>query len=133
VGFSARPVYELVFAEDTGLEGLEVSARGADVATYLEILQADDLPAVEQIPQRLKLIAPLLVSWNLEDDAGSPVPTTWEGMQGVDQRLLGQIIEAWLRMVAGVPGPLGRRSTSGGPPPTLPDVDLPMESPSLPS
>lgn len=133
MGFKARPVYELEFAADTGFEGLEVAARGADVATYLDILRYKSTNDAEDTVAALHRFAGLLVSWNLEDDDDQPIPATFEGMQQVDNQIVTAILNAWTEKVAGVSGPLAGRSTSGGPPPTLPDLDLPMESPSPPT
>lgn len=135
-----RTVYKLVF--DGELEGLEVCTY----APPLKILKTAvamssfggqstselDAREFEQINAFFEDFAEYLVSWNLEDDDGLPVPATVEGLQAQDLPFVMEILEGWLDTVADVDAPLGQPSSSGRPPL---EGSLPMEplSPSLPS
>lgn len=59
--------------------------------------------------------AKVLVSWNLEDEDGEPVPTTYEGLMSYDFQFVLAVVLGWMQAVAGVPTPLDRPSRDGGP------------------
>lgn len=54
-----------------------------------------------------------LISWNLEDGDGQPVPTTPEGMAAQEVPFIFAIIEGWMEGTMGVSGPLGVSSNGG--------------------
>ncbi len=150
MGFTTkRKVYVLDFA------GLEVRARSTTLGRMLDMgdmvdaagddLDVDALAAMPAAAQK-KLVgermagmrriiddfAAVLVSWNLEDDDGRPIPATTEGLRTLDPGELMTIIRTWQRVVADAPAPLPGPSSSGAP--SL-EGSLPMEalSPSLAS
>lgn len=132
--------YRLIFT-DPELDGLEVVAKSASVATYERIAglatreygtvpSAEDL---EEIAALLEAFAEVLVSWNLEERTGKgdkvrPVPATLAGLKAQDLPFVVAIILAWMQAVAGVSTPLDETSGGGGM-----EESLPMEvlSPSL--
>jgi hypothetical protein len=61
----------------------------------------------------LGLFANHLVSWDLEDLAGQPVPTTREGIGAQERRLISQLITAWQVALVRVPNPLKTESSGG--------------------
>jgi hypothetical protein len=128
-----KTIYRLVF-EDEEFDGLEVRAY-APPLSYLK--RSIDMAALagrrsdELSPDELALVngfftgfSKHLVSWNLEDDDGAPVPATLEGVLDQDIDFVFQIIGAWLDSVGEVAGPLGQSSSAG-----LPSLaaSLPME------
>lgn len=103
-------VYNLVWSDDE-LAGLEVKARAAGFATYRRIAElatvqiawpptAEDLVRVDDLHEAF---GAQLVSWNLEEAEGVPVPATVEGLRSQDPELTLAIILAWMTAVAGVP------------------------------
>ncbi len=115
-----RPSYRLVF-EDAEYVGLEVVAQSASIEAYQRIATlatrevgehptAEDL---EEVANLLKAFAGVLVSWNLETEAGEPVPATLDGLRSQDLPLVMVIVLAWMNAVAGVSAPLGAASSSG--------------------
>jgi hypothetical protein len=115
-----RRNYKLVFADDE-YEGLEVVARSASVAAYRRIAElaskpfsnppsAEDLIEIDNLYQAF---ADQLVSWNLEEESGPPVPATLAGLQDQDLPFAMAIILAWLEAVGGVSRPLDSGSDSG--------------------
>ena len=55
-----------------------------------------------------------IVAWNLEDEAGAPVPVTRESIEDQDDDLINAIVALWIKQVMGVPAPLESDSSGGG-------------------
>lgn len=56
----------------------------------------------------------VLVSWNLEDDDGNPIPANGEGYVSMrDRNFHGVVMERWVEAINGVPVPLESPSPSG--------------------
>lgn len=132
--------YRLIFT-DPDLDGLEVVAKSASVATYEHIAglatrEYGSVPTVEDLEEIAALLAAfaeVLVSWNLEEPTGKPgkvrpVPATLDGLKAQDLPFVVAIILAWMQAVAGVSTPLDETSNGGGL-----EESLPMEvlTPSL--
>jgi hypothetical protein len=114
-----RKVYRLRF-EDPEMEGLVVQARSAPVGQFIGLaklanpgttVRPEDM---EQVDELFRSFAGCLVDWNLEDEQGTPVPATLEGLYTQEIDFILQIIFAWIEAVAGVAGPLGQPSSDGG-------------------
>jgi hypothetical protein len=135
VGFKKKTtIYELTFA-DADLEGLEVRAKSVPSGTLLDLMDAatkvdvtaksfsgDDMSAIKQL---LNGFAKALVSWNLEEEDGTPVPPTLESVHAQEFIFILPIVTAWMDAVAGVSADLGKDSGSGE---TFPEGSLPMET-----
>jgi len=122
VGFKHQPkIYKIVF-DDPDLAGLEVKARGLSIGE----LRDDEITPAESF-------ANALVSWNLEDEEGRPLPMTLGTLENYpDLNFINTLVEAWLNAVIGVDDELGKDSGSGKP---FLEGSIPMEplSPSLAS
>lgn len=104
-----RKIYNLDFT-GTEYEGLQASVRGMTVGEELELDGAEmsgDL--------LVKTLVKRLVSWNVEDDKGQPVPTTFEGLCTQDSAMILAIVNAVRQANSGVPDPLPQSSPSGEP------------------
>ena len=113
MGFRHQPRTYLLTFEDPALEGLEVRARSLSIGE----LQSDE-PVVESF-------AHALVSWNLEDEDGNPLPATLETLRTYpDIGFINGLTKAWIDAVTGVDDELGKDSTSGE---TFPEASIPME------
>ena len=55
----------------------------------------------------------VLVSWNLEDEAGQPIPVQPDGMLRIPAEETVLIISGWVEALGKVPGPLGQTSSDG--------------------
>lgn len=127
-----RKIYNLDF-EGTEHEGLAVSVRGLDTGQYMDLWDAKtEAETGGETGRVLHLLAGQLISWNVEDELGQPVPPTLDGIKSQDLDFNLSIVNAWTTAMAGVPAPLEQPSTDGGP--SL-EASLPMEplSPSLAS
>jgi hypothetical protein len=82
----------------------------------------DTLKAVGDL---FETFATALVSWNLEDEDGTPVSADLEGIQSQDMEFILAVVRAWLEAVSSVNAPLGEGSTGGG---TSQVPSIPMET-----
>lgn len=127
-----RPTLKLIFADEE-MEGLEVRARRLSVEELLHIFgmaDAEHLASnptaerVERADQLLAALAATLLSWNLEDRDGVPVPLTVEGLRTQDMPLIVAVRSALLDASTGVSRPLPPASPDGEP--SL-EESIPME------
>lgn len=104
-----RKVYNLVWNEGE-FAGLEVKTKAASVAAYRQIAELATYrfswpPTVEDLARVDELhvaFAAVLVSWNLEEEDGTPVSATVDGLRAQDPEMTLAIILAWMMAVAGV-------------------------------
>lgn len=122
--------YRLVFA-DPEYHGLEVVVRRmsfgafraqAGISTFNpEKLVANQLDKadVDRLNRVLAELCDALVSWNLEDPDGNPVPATREGLDSQDLVLALQLLDAWMTAA-------GQHQAPPRPDPAL-EAGLPMQ------
>ena len=134
-----RPTFKFVdWPDDSELAGLEIRARGVPTGTLLDlmdlaaVLEGKDAADVELDPEQMRAMRELfagfskaLVSWNIEDDDGTAVPATLEGLLGQDFQMVMTIVMTWLDVIGGIAAPLDHLSTGGRPSP----VELPPMEP----
>jgi hypothetical protein len=120
-----QKIYNLVFENE--LAGLNIQATGLPVGAYLKLSMAfgkDNDVSLEAAEEAFKIFASCVLSWNLEDDQGNPIPPTVEGLTAIDITTAMNIIAAWVNAVVGVSPELGKGSPSGA---TFPEGQLPVE------
>jgi hypothetical protein len=118
-----RKIYNLDFT-GTDYEGLTVKMRGFTVGEELEL---DDLRTQKGgggERQYYQMLAEILVEWNVDDEYGAPVPTTFDGVCTQDSVMVGAILDSLRKATSGVSDPLPQSSPSGEPSPV---VSIPME------
>jgi hypothetical protein len=125
-----RHVYLLQF-EGEEFEGLEVRMRAAKLGMMFDArtLAAIDMtnPSVADVDatlEQMEILADHIVSWNIEDEDGNPVPANLDGLKQQEVPLVGQIFAAWQQAMGDVTGPLPNSLSSSRPPDSL---SLPME------
>ncbi|MFI9200156.1 hypothetical protein [Streptomyces sp. NPDC053048] len=124
MGFVKKPKrINLRFEGDPELDGLEVTLRGLNVAEYLDVMGLGEVEA-GSVPDMIKRFSRALVSWNLEDEDGNPVPISEDVVFAQDQDFIMRLAAAWIEALSGVPAPLDQSSPSGEPSPV---VSIPME------
>ena len=136
-----RKVYKLKWPEGHDLHGLEVATKGLSVEATFEMASlaaglAAESSTEAKVATANKLFAGFadrLVSWNLQEDDGSPVPATLAGVQDQDMSFMISLISTWMDAVSSVDTPLPPASANGQSP--APEASLPMEAllPSLQS
>lgn len=143
----APKVFKVAFAEGHEFEGLEMTTRGLSVAEFAEFgiklqrlgtgLGDQDTPedAVEALKAFMGALdasragfADALLSWNMEEDDGTPTPANLEGVNRLDDVMFLSLVREWLEAIGGVGDDLGKDSGSGE---TSPELSSLMEVSSL--
>lgn len=125
MGFKAvRNIYKLKFQDE--LAGLEVQARSVPTGTFLDVaaVAAQAERDLSKATALFSEFADALISWNVEDEDGKPVPADLDGVRSLEFGLAIQIIRAWLDAMGGISAPLEPSSTSGA---SSPVASLPMD------
>lgn len=112
MGYVHSKTYKLTF-EDPELEGLEVRARSASVAQFMELSELKGSETREAVGKMFDVFAAALVSWNLEDGNGVTLPMTVDSLYAQDFGFAMSLVTAWMGAVADIPGPLGEAVNSG--------------------
>jgi hypothetical protein len=122
VGFREPSTIKLVFEPGDEYHGLEVSVRSMCIAAWLQSSGLDGGEG-DGAAATIKRFYEHLVSWNLEDDNGQPVPVT--DAPNRDSRMIIRLSNAWMDALTGVhrADPLPEPSSSGE---TSPEPPIPM-------
>jgi hypothetical protein len=110
--------YELHFEPGHALHGLQVTMASLSVGEYNQMMRRSIIrglteEALKANDDTEQLFVDKLVSWNLTDRAGKPVPRTREGIQGQDRKYIGQIVTAWQMAMLGIDEILGKGLSNG--------------------
>jgi hypothetical protein len=130
VGFREPSTITLTFAPGDEYHGLEVRMRGLSIADWLQAAGLDGGEG-DNTSATMKRFYDALISWNLEDADGNPVPVS--DAQNRDSRMIRRLNNAWIEALQGVRrnDPLPDASPSGGTSPAPPIPMTPVsESPS---
>lgn len=131
MGYQRNRTRPLEFVDDE-FAGLEVVADVGSMDQYFEIDNLVERPAsnakeaLKDLEEIFDKLVPLLVSWNLQDNDGNPVPLDRETFGKQDRVFTGAVIGAWLskgvRRPLSTPSPSGEQSVAESiPMETLPD------------
>ncbi|MGQ4349684.1 hypothetical protein [Streptomyces sp. SAS_275] len=110
----------------------EVVARGKNLDEYLRLMgyvedESDDRSGVVR---QLQEFGASLISWNLEEEDGTPIPCTPQALFAIDNDLALTLATEWVERLGGkTNGPLPHSSPAGEPSPA---VSIPMEPLSSP-
>lgn len=132
--------FRLKFADDD-MAGLEVAVRRLSFDGLLGLIRLADglkgdgsiLAKLERTEKLFTVMARGIVSWNLLDDDGAPVPVTRDGIGAQDLGFLLQIVYPWIEAVASVDSPLPQSSANGQQSAAESTLGLAGSSQSLPS
>lgn len=123
MGYRKSPtIYTL--ASIKGEDGLIVRMKAIRVGRLRKLMRVvsdDD----SQIDEMFELLLEGLVSWNLEDENGVPVPTTMEGLEDLEMPTVLGILTEWLENMTGPSEDLGKDSPAGA---QFPGRPLTMEA-----
>lgn len=116
MGYRKVPtIYTL--AEIEGEEGLVVRMKAIRIGKIRQLMRVVGTDEKDITPDMIDVIFKLLldglVSWNLEDEHGTPVETTMEGLDELELPTLMNILNAWLENMTGVDDDLGKGSSDG--------------------
>jgi hypothetical protein len=127
MGFK-RSALRLEWPEDSEFSGLEIRMRRMSIAQVMQIEKLQDLrksgdagEVNQAMTDTLDLAAGGLLSWNYEDEDGTPVPADRSGLAAMDVDLFMALIKAWTKAAASVPLASPPSSPTGEPEP--PDAE----------
>lgn len=119
------PRVNVAFEEGHEYHGCEVVLRKLTLGEYLDIVGITADSGINHVGDQLKRMGDKLVSWNLEDEDGTPIPATPDAVLEQDKDLMIAVLNAWLDALNGVPAPLEPNSPDGEP--SL-EASIPMET-----
>ena len=129
MGYVHKRTYRLRFEDD--LDGLVVRMRGLSVDGLLELTELANQAGpdgkgldMSKVGRLFDAFADGLVEWNLEEEDGTAVPATREGVGQQEFGLVFKLVTEWMTAAAGVSAPLDTSSTSGA---SSVEASLPME------
>lgn len=137
-GYTRPRTLKLTWA-DGEFEGLEIRAKRVGLETFLDLAplidgkyDVFDPDSRTELREMFTQFSTVLLSWNLEDEDGVPVPCTTDEYMRQDPMFVREVLDQWAQAISGVAAPLDQPSPAGGP---FPEASLPMEvsSPSLAS
>lgn len=138
MGYTRARTIRLTWA-DGEFAGLEIRARRVSIETFFDLaplidgqLNVSDPQGREELRALFAQFGEVLVSWNVEDEDGTPIPCTAEEFVRQDPAFVREVLDEWAAAISGVSAPLEQPSPAGEP---FPEESLPMEtlSPSLAS
>lgn len=115
MGYRKIPtIYELVF-EDPDYEGLEVRCKALKLGRVRKLMSVVGKSEMtnDELAALFGILEEGLISWNLEDENGDPVPATREGIDDQEVPFILDIVDTWLDGMTGVSEDLGKGSDSG--------------------
>lgn len=145
MGFKVnRKGYRLTFADGSALDGATIvmgsltvdellalgeTAEAAGAAVAAAGTSTSELEAMQNLKV---LIADKLISWDLEEEDGTPIPADMAGVGSLEVEWLMLLVAAWTGALSAVDPSLGKESPSGA---ISLEASIPMEvnSPSLAS
>jgi hypothetical protein len=143
VAYVRKPkVFKVSFEEPHFLAGLTLQTHAVSVREFAEFgIKLSDAARIEQagtdaeklrglgalidsLDQVRQMFAEKLISWDMEEEDGSPTPATLDGVMSLDDQEFYGIVGEWMTAVGGVDESLGKDSGSGG---TSPELSALME------
>jgi len=105
---------------DPEYEGLEIKVRSIPIRELTHLMTLDpesEDPTVRasSIDKLMSAFAEALVSWNMTDENGQPLPTTLEYIESEDTDFVMTCIAQWMKVITRVDdaSPLGENSEHG--------------------
>lgn len=137
-------VFRVSFEDPHPLAGLSIQTKGLSVKEFAafglrlgEVNQIDkagtdaeklaDLrDLVGAIDEVRQMFADALISWDMQEENGTPTPATLAGVQSLDDDEFFGIVNEWLEAIGGVGDALGKDSGAGESVPALSDLMEPL-------
>lgn len=120
-------VFRLRFEDEPELE---VMARSVPVGELLDIMKLADkmtgAPDEKSVKELFGWFAKRVIGWNLENEDGTPVPATLEGVLGQDFDFALKLVMAWVQAVSSVQVPLATTSAGSTASPDPVEGTIPM-------
>ena len=104
-GFRIPERTALINFEGTDYDGAEIQLRLS--VSFAQFIALRESAQGEDQEGMARLFGDnVLMEWNLEDDAGQPIPATGDGMLAIPLDLTNLVVQHWVEAVAGVSVPL---------------------------
>jgi len=113
----------LEWPEDSEFSGLEIRLKRLSIRQLMQIEKLSDLrknktdDTESVMSELLDAIGKGLLSWNYEDDDGTPVPAVRESLDDLDMDMVLALVGAWTKAAAAVPLASPPSSPTGAPEP----------------
>lgn len=121
MGYSRQEtVYRLRFT-DPAMAGLVVDTRSLSLGRMLEVMALADqvdgkgVKNVQEVSGLFGAFADAVITWNLEDRDGTPVPATLAALYEQEFGFVLALVMEWIHAIAGVSAPLDPDSNGGAP------------------
>lgn len=111
MGYKKIPTIHTI-TDIEGEEGLVVRLKSVSFGKVRRLVRLTDSEDDSSMDEIASMFVDALVSWNLEDEDG-PVPTSAGAVEDQDFDFIMKIVHAWMDTMTGVPGELGKDSSSG--------------------
>lgn len=124
-----RQQYKLTFA-DEDMNGLEIIVTKLPLRFVLRMRELSAAgPQVSGGPAAMRELLDgvigSMLSWNMENDDGTPMELNVDALMGLDEDFVQKVISSWTLALGGVPGPLDDGSTTGD---AALEASIPMET-----
>lgn len=108
-------IYDIPFTEGPN-EGLNIRVKSIKFGKVRRLiaLMDDDDKDVEVMTEISVMLAEAIVSWDLQEEDGSPVEPSLEAIDDLEFPEVMDIVNRWLDHITGPSGDLGKDSNSGG-------------------
>ncbi|MER7234025.1 hypothetical protein ABT348_24120 [Streptomyces olivaceus] len=113
-----RRTVTLEFGDEQGeFAGLEVEVKSLSMGEFFKMskLVHKREMSEQEVESLLRTFSNKLVAWNVEDEDGTRVPASFDGLMAMDLEFNLKIIEVWLKAIAPpeATSDLGKDSPSG--------------------
>jgi hypothetical protein len=117
-------VFQIQWPDDHDMAGVVVQIRARRMREVIRIFELRENRMSESANQIIDIFGEALVSWNIDDDQGNPIPANADGIRELEDWQWNDILDGYWEAVNGVDGPLSGDSSNGGQPPVeLPPMD----------
>lgn len=115
MGYRKVPtIYTLAeFKDEPGLVVRMKAIKLGKVRKLIRLVDGENSNDLETLDEIFSLVEEGLVSWNLEDESGAPIPADMSGIEEQELPMLLEILNVWLSQMTGVDEDLGKGSGSG--------------------
>lgn len=108
-------LYKLCFDDTTDWPDFEITLRSLTIKQRRELgtESTEGETELDVVARMCRMMSRQTVSWNREDEDGTPLPPTLEAMEDEEPGLIIAISAKWQEAIAGVSAPLDEDSPSG--------------------
>lgn len=127
MGYTRKQRTFVLEFDDEEYEGLEIEMKSLPLGDFIKVskLMDEEGKSDGQVEDMIKMFQKSIIRWNMQEEDGTPIPVTHEGLMTCDLSFILAAINGWVQGISSVSKSLGKDSNSGG---TSPMPQLPMEA-----